>query len=333
MARIMYTLDWMIANQHIDSRRVYLAGTSMGAAACVMVSMLYPDRFAAAELVVPKFNFAQLTDWQGALYNFSSGALKRQEADRKWGDVTTSNLNTDLDDPLAPGLTLRIYQATKADTMAHLNHTRSLPIIFAVNGKNDEVVGWTEKLAYYDSAEANWQGGFYFWDLREHTGGVKTWDKWEPDFLLYRTDLSYPAFSDCSISDAATDGVAAPTVGTRNGWLDWSENLIDDSCEWRDTLRYRTGLKWGAAAASAPVDSCTARVTLRRLQAFGVGVGQTVYWKNYKVGTGLVQSGSFVYAGGPISVPGVTIYKGGNVLRVYRSCVGPGGAPGGAEFE
>lgn len=334
--RVIHTLDWTQAHFNIADSMVYLDGNSMGAAGALITLMLHPDRFAAAQLVVPKMNFAELDDWQDTLYDFWDNGPKRLETNKRWGLVAT-NLPTDV---FADGDELHIFDLSNAGFMAGFNVDRSLPIIFAVNGKNDDVVGWTEKLPYYYAINESRHGGFYFWDQRDHSGGTKTWSNWEPDFLRYNTKLSYAAFSNCSITEDSGTGNAASgdPYGTVNGFLDWVDgSIVDKVDEWRITLNYRVGLKWllgaggGSVEATPEADVCTADVTLRRLQKFSPEPGDVIRWRN-KVDGVMVQEDSFTYSGGLITIPGVEIHKTGNQLRVWIA-PGLGGGEEDPEIE
>ena len=342
LKRIMHSLDWTLATFNIADSMVYLDGGSMGAAGALTVAMVYPDRFAAATLSVPKMNFAELLDWQGLAYNFYQDAFdtaaKRAEFNTYWGTVAT-NLETDVPDPADAGETLSIYEVRDCNVMATRNYERSLPIIFAVNGRSDDVVGWTEKLAYYNSVNTNRLGGHYFWDNRAHTGNTgRKWASWEPDLLRYNLKLSYPAFSNCSINEVVHDGnTEDPDYGSINGFLDWEDaSIVDKVAEWRITLQYRADLKWyndagtGTIPATPGADICTADVTLRRLQKFGslLEPGDIIHWKN-RVGGVVVQDVSFEYTDGTITLLGVEIHKTGNDLKVWiTDGLGGGDEPG-----
>ncbi len=50
-------------------------------------------------------------------------------------------------------------------------------------------------------------------------------------FIRYRTNLSYPAFSNCSLNDNPGDGTPTngDAIGSINGHLDWDDDIIDST--------------------------------------------------------------------------------------------------------
>jgi len=199
----------------------------------------------------------------------------------------------------------------------------SLPVIYTFCGKNDVNVGWTEKIAFYDSINNSYHGGFHFWRQTDHQNVYTQWVPNFPNFhflIRYSTDLSYPAFSNCSFNDNPGNG--SPTngdsIGTINGYLDWTDNIVDTPELWATTL-FVHDLLTTQGTLVAP-DSGTTDITLRRLQQFSVPVGETVHWGNYKNGV-LVQSGAFAYTGNLITIPEVKVFKDSSYLKVFYTPV------------
>ncbi len=52
--------------------------------------------------------------------------------------------------------------------MLSIKHNTSLPLIFTFCGKYDVNVGWSEKIAFYDSVNYTNHGGFHFWSSTDH---------------------------------------------------------------------------------------------------------------------------------------------------------------------
>ncbi len=82
--------------------------------------------------------------------------------------------------------------------------------------------------------------------IKEITRGInKTWGTNNFDMYRYRRNLSFPAFSNCSIDNNAGngDGANGDLVGTINGYLDWSSTITDDSSNWTVKFTWWTGIK------------------------------------------------------------------------------------------
>lgn len=138
----------------------------------------------------------------------------------------------------------------------------------------------------------------------------------------FRTNLSFPALSNCSADGDPGNGNAADgdSIGTINGFVEWDNAIVDGPGHWqvRLTLRDLTTL-WGAVVR-AP-DSATVDVTPRRLQAFVLSPQYRYSWKVLRSSDGAtIQSGSsFTDALGVLTIPGVNVMRTGSVLEVDAS--------------
>jgi hypothetical protein len=191
--------------------------------------------------------------------------------------------------------------------------------MFTFCGKID-AIGWQEKIAFYDSMSANKQGAFQFWSMTDHQQTFSS-SPWQPSFpnfsffTRYRTNLSYPAFSNCSINNNPGNGNPSngDAIGSINGHLDWNDNIVDLTNRWEITLRLKD-LATTFGSDIAP-DSATTDVTLRRLQAFSVQPGRAIRWVNRRNNM-VVQQDSLVCDGGLITIPGVKVYRDSSRLTI-----------------
>lgn len=303
--RITWAIDWAIKHLPIDSHRISIKGTSMGAGGAISYALNYPERIAAVYASVPKVIEAFDADFNSAC-DYNEGKKGRLAMDSLMGKAATDLPCNYLD--------LLYYSDRDYSTFIHTFKSKSFPVFYLVNGKNDTKVGWTEKTIYYDSVNNNKLGGYYFWDQRTHGGGG-TW-KNNFDLLRYRNNESYPAFSFCSLNEDPGNGAAtngAP-IGSINGFLDWAPASIDIETAWEIPLCMHA-LETTDMVISAP-DSCTVDVTPRRLQQFEVPNNTKLYWRTTHTGA-IIQSDSFIYNSGPIVIPGVKIFPDTIVLRVY----------------
>jgi hypothetical protein len=301
---VNHTVNWALRNLPLDSARAYMTGFSLGAVGTVLYSFMEPSKIAAIFLYAPEFDLSS-DPWIGF--------------DRLYGTYET-NL------PTNEGM-LR-NERLNGHFLISKNKLNSLPIMYSYCGKNDANVGWTEKISFYDSLNILKHGGFSFWSMGAHPEiffnnpwQIASYPPKISFFTRFRTNLSYPAFSDCSVNHDPGNGTSSSgdSIGTINGCLDWNDNIIDSTHKWQITLKTRE-LVNVYDTLDAP-DSCTSSVTLRRLQMFSVPTGRTISWINTRNEV-TVQQGSFLYDGGLITVPNVRIYSTANTLTVTYNTVG-----------
>jgi hypothetical protein len=214
----------------------------------------------------------------------------------------------------------RRNERLNASFLVSTNRLNALPLMFTFCGKND-AIGWQEKIVFYDSLSANKHGGFHFWSMTDHPQTYYN-SPWQPSFpnfsffTRYRTNLSYPAFTNCSINDNPGNGNPSngASIGSINGHLDWNDDIVDTTNRWEITLKMKD-LSTIYGSDPSP-DSATTDVTLRRLQAFRVPTPSTINWENRRNNI-IVQHASFAYDSGPVTIPGVKVYKDSSRLAVW----------------
>ncbi|MBK9731527.1 MAG: T9SS type A sorting domain-containing protein [Chitinophagaceae bacterium] len=310
--RITQLINWVIKNLPVDSNRIYLEGTSLGSIGAFYYTMLYPERIAAIKLSGSVFDLSFQNDYN-PVCSLNPGMSNRVNGDNKFGMVST-NLSSNLGIPF--------YNLVDGNWLLQNFNEKDYPVIYSVNGKNDSIVGWTEKTYYYNSVNANHTGGYYFWDGRGHGGGPElVWSDENFNILKYRRNVLFPAFAYCSTNEDPGDGHSTDgeAYGTVNGFLDWKDNIIDDSSFLRITLFMKDLIKQDKTIYPAP-DNCTADVTLRRRQVFQPSPGDTLWW-NVLHNNSVIQSGMQVYQGGIITIPQVFIYKDSIQLTVATDSV------------
>jgi hypothetical protein len=302
LQRILFTIDWTLRNLPLDTTRTYLTGKSSGAIGSIFTAMKIPERIAAIFVYVPLIDVARPPST-----NFNLPGI----VNRFYGTYQTNLLTNDG---------YRRNERLNANFLARENRMKSLPIMFTFCGRNDGTVGWAEKIPFYDTLKTYRHGGFHFWGTGNHAQTFFS-SQWQPSFpnfsffTRYRTNLSYPAFSNCSINNNPGNGTpsSGDLIGTINGHLDWTDDIVDTTDRWEVTLRIKD-LATTSGARIAP-DSATTDVTLRRLQAFSVPSGYTVNWENRR-GTFVVQQGSFAHDSGLVTIPAVKVYRDSSRLTV-----------------
>ena len=310
--QISRLINWAIKKLPVDSNRIYLEGTSLGSIGAYFYAITYPERIAAVKLSGSTFNLAFQNDYDPGC-TLNEGNMNRVSGDNRFGTVST-NLMSNLGYPF--------YNVLNGNWVMSTFNEKDYPVIYSINGKNDTIVGWTEKTICYDSVNASHAGGYYFWDGRKHGGGEGlVWGDDNFDLLKYSSNVSFPAFSYCSTNENAGDGHATDgeSFGTVNGFLDWNNDIIDDTAYWSSTIFMRDLKKSGGGVYPAP-DMCTVDITPRRRQHFHPGEGDVLWW-NVVFNGEVIQSGKIPYTGGIITVPQVIIYKEGIQFEITTDSV------------
>jgi hypothetical protein len=315
--RVRYTLDWAMQNFPLDPARVYAFGVSMGGIGSLQLALWLPHRIAAVLSVVGKYDFSFLSD-PDPTSGFNTGAGLRVNTDRMWGTVA-SNL------PQSDGGT--VYGSLNLGTCVRLAGPNAVPPIIGIEGKRDYMVGWAEKLGFYEAMRSRRRGGTFFWGPESHNDvGTGYWSPLIDRRYLYRfrSDRSFPALSNCDFDDDPGDGhfASGDTIGTINGYAEWDTTLTDTPEQWEVTLRLRD-LPTRLGTRPAP-ESCLVDVTPSRLQQFEPSPYEPLAYRVVRLSDlATVQTGeAWPGAYGRFTIPGVRVYRGGT-----RLWVGPGSGP------
>ncbi len=301
------TIDWAINHLAFDTNRITLYASSNGAPGAFLYAITYPDKLASVDLHVGAFDFGFQNDYNPNC-SLNTGKKNRREGDKRFGTVET-NLDCSLGE--------KTYDMLNGGYVIHKYPDRDYPFIFSVNGKQDKQVGWTEKTIWYDSLNNNHFPGWYFWDNRDHGGktGV-TWSNANFDAFRYRRNVSFPAINNCSLNEDFGNGTGddGESFGSVNGAVDWNDNVTDNSTSWSVKVFVRDLIKYNQSLKVYP-DSCTADVTPRRRQSFKPAVGSTIDYVVTHLGKS-IQSGSFIYQGGLMTIPSVKIFRDTSVITL-----------------
>lgn len=299
LRRLSAIIDWSVTHLPVDTNRIYMDGVSFGAPGAYFYTITYPEKIAASKISVGVYDFSFQNDYQSSC-SLNPGKKNRKSGNSRFGTVS-SNLMSDLGYPT--------YNMLNGGWMIHQFKTKSYPVMYCINGKRDDLMGWSEKPVYYDSVNANQIGGYYFWDNREHGGNGKTWEINNFDLYRYRKDLSFPALSDCSLNEdyGTGNGAEGPDYGSVNGSLDWKNEVYEDSANWIAKIFVRNLVKGNGSYVVYP-DSCTVTITPRRLQRFEVSDNIPVNWAvihNHQ----LIQSGTTFPVDGLLTISGIKIFR------------------------
>jgi pimeloyl-ACP methyl ester carboxylesterase len=317
MRRVIFTLEWARSTLPVDTTRVYAIGYSMGAIGAVFTALRRPDLIAGVMVAVGLFDFSFESD-PNAACAFNVGRVQRQSCDHLWGTVPE-------DLPTPEGV--HAFDLLSSNCLARMlaQAGQAVPPIVAFNGRYDSTTGWAEKPIFYRTMRQQREGGMFFFDNRTHAGGAPA--AWAPMMGTfgyvhrYRSDRSFPAFSNCSLDSDPGDGRATSgdSVGTINGYLEWdTTTVVDHAYVWGTTLTLRSlSTRW--ATLPAP-DSVLVDVTPRRLQSFKILPMRPVsYSLSYGSNGSVFRTGeALADANGVVTIPGVTVYRGGTRIAVWQ---------------
>lgn len=310
--RVMTELDFVLNESlfNADSDRVYTAGSSMGGVGAVFLAYRYPDRFAAAHAVIPKFDFGCSEDecW-----------LEPATGDALWG-AFEQNL------PTSEGM--GVYDRLNLGYLALQNPEIDRPILTTWNGRNDTVVGWPEKPPVFQALTSARVPATFLWDERNHMGANSAWtavmDARRDELWSHRIDQAVPAFSNLSLNDDPGDGdpTVGDPIGCMNCYLDWNIDSVEDTPQHHSvlcTLRQSTELD------DAPADSAIVDWTPRRLQSLPRIAGAHYRFTNQQEPDGITIEDRVVTADafGIVTIENAIVTQAGNVLRLEPSASTP----------
>ncbi|MDW8392841.1 MAG: MopE-related protein [Chitinophagales bacterium] len=303
---ILEAIRFVVATYQADSNRVHLIGNSNGSNGAFMLALVYPEKIASCEVTGGMYNFGFLNDYNPDC-SMNSGKYNRVDGDNRFGTVAAN---------LTEGVHMKgTYDLINGPVQVHLRRETDFPVFKGLNGKNDKLMGWTEKVIWYDSVNRNRIGGYFYFDMRQHGGEGRSWNAlpFEPE--RYATNISYPAFSYCSANEnpGVGNNVSGDSVGSVNGYLNWADPDADQPDLWKIRLFMRN-LATLNGVKVAP-DSCTVDVTPRRRQQFKPAPGTPLLWEVRRYGQ-LVQSGFLVYEGGLLTIPAVKVFKDTSTLSI-----------------
>ena len=308
--RLRYMVEWLVETfTSIDPNRIFLRGSSMGGVGTVFSAIMLRDLFAGGVAIVPRFDYGADDIPPASQLTFAT----------RWGPFEENVLSSDG---------MGVLDRLDAGFLAQSFPAWDFAPVWIFNGRNDEAVGWSEKIPFYGAMQSSGHGWAFFWDERAHGGDSTHPRAWREngteeavfDWMVanVRLDQSYPAFSNGSLDDDPGDGHSADgdLVGTINGWLRWDASSIEDTdSHWAIDLTLAEG---------APRTNCTVDVTARRRQAFLPPAGAAFYVDVRSVATDeiLLSSQGTVDAQGLVAVREVPVVFGGMRLTIRRNALG-----------
>lgn len=335
ISRVKWTLDWVMKTYPIlDSTRIYAHASSSGCTGALALTFNYPDRIAACDVVNAKLNAEYLND-DNPDCKWNEDGSSRHRAEIFLG-TQADNLPSDIPKFNGSG-TYPMYDWANFDILLSDSKYRSLPLIFLTSGKEDIITCWDEKIPYYKAVNQSKAGGFYYWDRRSHKGGNHAISDRPLELMFrYRTDLSYPAFSNCTLNGYPGDThnpnppyYDGDTVGTVNGNLDWVDSTIYETPNSWQTVVYSYLFQLVNNAYfpySGLPEYIKTDITPRRLQQFkNIPDGSTICMENWE-GPVLKQSREITYHAGPNGNALITfrkvkirsLYADGNLIKIYN---------------
>jgi hypothetical protein len=162
--------------------------------------------------------------------------------------------------------------------------------------KQDDAMLWPQQPPLIRAMDTSRHlGGRLYWLQGDHTEGEEPWtvfpewkseDDWWADMFKYRTNQSYPAFSNCNINENPGNGEEnnGDPRGGYNRYFIWdTQSIKDEPTQWEMTVNL---------LPESPSATATADFTLRRLQKLVHKPGVTYNWVNKSVSDNtIIQSG------------------------------------------
>lgn len=316
--RAKWEIEWAMRTLPLDLNRLYMTGHSMGGIGSHFLSLMMPGKIAAIWTTSAKYDFSFLSDPNPAnIWNEGSNE-RANAADLMWGTVATNLMCSEG---------IPVFDRLDAGYLVGAFRSVDQPVMIAFHGKNDPVVGWAEKLGFYNAMNANRHGGMFFFDSGAHNRSGGEWVPQQSVNVLnrYRLNQSYPAFSNSSVSGNPGTGTATSgdTFGTLNGNLDWdTASIVDTPTQWQVRL-LTVALNSTTGTIAAPA-SAVADVTPRRLQFLAHSPGALARYEVRDLFGTLLQSGlATADADGLFTVPAVTIANSGTVLTLLAVSLAP----------
>jgi hypothetical protein len=288
--RVNWELDWIMEKWKgtFDTSSIYLIGSSQGCGAVWLHSTLNPEKFAAANATDGRLSLDSPDD-DNPDCKYNDGGTARNEVRDFFGNEKEVNLQTDILKPGSSNEYYNFYDLTNVAYMLEQLKYVPKPFMNILNGKEDDNTCWEEKIPVYNAVNNFNAGGRYYWDLRGHGGGDQTWQTLSiPNLKRFKTNRSYPAFSQCTCNGNPGDtyNPAEPyydgdDIGALNGFIDWYDSsMVDSSNVWQiNAYIYQQSQLGGLYYPAALPDSITTNITIIRPQLFkGFQEGTDLCW-------------------------------------------------------
>jgi pimeloyl-ACP methyl ester carboxylesterase len=301
--RVLFELDYAQNAFPADLARTYLVGVSMGAMGSAFLAYRHPERFAAAHLVLSKFDMeCQLN---GCWWEFPAGW-------KLWGPPAQNGMCNDG---------MLTYDRLDLSQLVQNAGNQDLPPILSLDGRQDEYFGWAEKPTVMNTIAAAEQSAVFLWDNGTHIGPSATagglwapvwWERFE-EMWRYRIDQAFPVFTSATLDSAPGNGdpLNGDLIGTINGYIGYdTSTIVDEPGRHELTVFLRSGM--GPDAAPQPTATLDWRA--RRLQAFQPEPGQHLRFRSHNVVANSLEDDRIITVtpNGSIRVPETTITTAGN---------------------
>jgi hypothetical protein len=306
---IRYVTEWMLYrspwSSTLDAGRIYVTGSSMGGAGSLGMAVHQPDLISAANMDI------------GRTLNYHDGSYDLK-SNVHWGTL-------EMNVPTPEGI--GIYDYLNIGVYTNMFPGKDYPPMRMHHGKNDTTILWPWAAQFYGPANQARLGMWAYFDQATHTSAdpvlgfpefINKRDfvsqQHQPQFNIFnfRTDQSYPAFSDFSLNDNPGDG--DPSDGDERGAINrytwWDPSSIVDSLSTYEVSVYLFDF--------CPEQFASVTITPRRLQNLYHEPGTVYTWENISSmdGSTLQNGTAFADDDGLVTLYGFLINRVPSALRL-----------------
>ncbi|MGA9866154.1 MAG: hypothetical protein WBQ75_06890 [Acetobacteraceae bacterium] len=256
--RLLWLLAWARERFHVDQKRIYATGQSMGGWGTSFFALRHSEIFAAVYPMMPRFREGDLS---------SLTAPTRYIPERAHIKVLMPDGVTDF------------FQ--RMDMVRFVReHPGELPFLVWSIGRHDGFATWQEQVDMVRALTATRRGFAFAWNDGHHGDGPYPMHALMAAYppALFALDESYPAFTGSSLDSDL--GTGDPTTGDLSGGINlgfvWSD-LRDSPRGWEASI--------GNDIAK---DVAVVDVTPRRVQRFTLGPNASIEWRTSRGQAGVV---------------------------------------------
>lgn len=290
-SRLISIVEWMKQGNGplmVDKNEIFTAGASMGGSGALMLAYRHPDVFSWCRswAGVHDPHTSNMQDSYAKVYGPYNSGSKMKSGESPW-----------------------TYYSDTA--LLKKNVSVNLPFVAVSNGKNDNLIGWSQAVSFAKALQQAKQPHVFRWGQNGHNQRVyyplnqSTHD----NPMVIRKDKSLPAFTNCSLDDELGNGTqsSGSAEGQLNAYLYWDATTSEE-----------TTTSWTMPIGLIKKESCTVDITPRNCKVFKAKSKTSYYWalKENETDIVIAEGNSEIGKDGLLTIKDVPIKKGLQVLYI-----------------